>query len=519
MGVAQIDRNQLEAEFAIVKDARELHLEHGGWLTDNTEDFSDELVNLHEGDHRFEIMGSEPNPGIDVNFECSFRDSMIERDIQKQQKELTEELAQTFSAALSNEELVPEKSSTAKIPAKEYDWEQVVKDELERLIDGSEFEGTGELLGALLDEAERDGDADPFAIPQSEVETGSEVIAKLFEAYLQPLGETVADLQVNLQKLKHPDNVGTIDRLKRLKGIAEGPGAVAGGVEVPRPDPGITDKDEMTGRDIAGLGNQYDTELESSTSGDEGANPYRKQRNVSPEDLAEDAEHVGDTDVWENNKDKILDDFAVAVGNLDDERVPLNEPEPTSHGEEVSRFYEGMCFHAVYLSPEFDHDAGVGGARFEEVFEALPLNNKSQSRDLYSAETYDSGHPHEFTMVLFIGGNILDNLAPVTKMDGYKDTFDTRYNEQEVPGAFQTIGLGAQWDKWDALGQWAATEATDQEIEDAYGAYVYRDEIRPMDEDFVSEIMQSDANEDATTADVLLDMYDIDLYESTVGSR
>ncbi|SDK22057.1 hypothetical protein SAMN05216226_1551, partial [Halovenus aranensis] len=32
MGVAQIDRNQLEAEFAIVKDARELHLEHGGWL-------------------------------------------------------------------------------------------------------------------------------------------------------------------------------------------------------------------------------------------------------------------------------------------------------------------------------------------------------------------------------------------------------------------------------------------------------------------------------------------------------
>ncbi|SDK18903.1 hypothetical protein SAMN05216226_1371 [Halovenus aranensis] len=516
MGVAQIDRNQLEAEFAIVKDARELHLEHGGWLTDNTEDFSDELVNLHEGDHRFEIMGSEPNPGIDVNFECSFRDSMIERDIQKQQKELTEELAQTFSAALSNEELVPEKSSTAKIPAKEYDWEQVVEDELKGLIDGSEFEDAGELLGALLDEAERDGDADPFAIPQSEVETDSEIITKLFEAYLQPLGETVGNLKEDLYKLKNDDDVGTIDRLKRLKGIAEGPGAVAGGVELPQPDPEITDEDEVTGSDIASLENPYDIELESNSSGDEETNPYRKQRNVSPEDLAEDAEHVGDTDVWENNKDKILGDFAVAVGNLDDERVPLNEPEPTSRGEEVSRFYEGMRFRSVYLSPQFDRDASISGARFEEVFEGLPLNNKNQAGNLYSAETYDSGHPDEFTMVLFIGGIILDNLAPATKMNGYKDTFDTRYNEQEFPGAFQTIGLGARWDTWKVLGQWAEQEAADQEIEDAYGAYVYRDEIRRMDEDFVSEIMQRDANEDATTADILLDMYDIDLYESTV---
>ncbi|WP_161596589.1 tubulin-like doman-containing protein [Salinigranum halophilum] len=526
MDVSEIDVQSLGHAFEQLKQTRQYQLEHSGGLLggllgrDREEEFLDVALQVEHSDwFRFQGAGhlsvSEP-----LSYELNAERLDRSREIRERWAAAADAivdgfdrivLADPFEGILPKTPLLEEFGELVRVPVGE---PHSVLRALEADLDDQTAVTTSTLFDKLVPHDVFDVST-PVCDPST---SASRTAAVLFDVYLQSVGQQYEDVVAERRYLDENDT-GLIHRLEALLGLSASPDNVR--VAVP------TAHDVDGGRETYGrtFANRYEgiyeIPLPEEADFDDGRHPYVVHERSEPEDVG-DADHIGESDILENHTDRITQHFVNSLRALkrnEHGRAPLNDlfPQGSGNSADVGGSYTAMRYRSVYMSRALDSVGGLS-YRYDNVHEQIKdITLNAADIDVYGAETYDSGGPDDITMTLFIGGVFLDNIELLTRRGGYKDKYDEKFSKHEFIGTHHTIGLGARWNRWDTMEADAHEAAVSQAFDDgAYGAYVYRDEVRDVDGQLVDELMIADNDETKDAKDVLLDMLSVDAYESTI---
>lgn len=163
--------------------------------------------------------------------------------------------------------------------------------------------------------------------------------------------------------------------------------------------------------------------------------------------------------------DTLVNDFAENVTNTD-HRFPLDNAIIDARGSELEEpFYQEHQMISVYMSRMFRQSRQDLSDTFDEVEGRIREGLRLEpGDDGYMDRIVGFGGPWDLSMVTFLGGVFLDNIAPVTVDNGYYASYhEQRDTLREDVRVRHTQGLdGTDLDMVSKKGN---------------GAYVYRDEL------------------------------------------
>ena len=101
--------------------------------------------------------------------------------------------------------------------------------------------------------------------------------------------------------------------------------------------------------------------------------------------------------------------------------------------------------------------------------------------------------------------------------ESYYDAYQQQENAIEHQFAHHSIGLGAAWENWKMLEEWA-TKSIDENVSDEnYGACVFRNAVQDVhDAEFIDRLMEANQAVAEDPKQIFLDMLELNTYESTV---
>lgn len=181
-------------------------------------------------------------------------------------------------------------------------------------------------------------------------------------------------------------------------------------------------------------------------------------------------------------------------------------------GEKVEPNFGGLRVVPIYMSRGFEENPEKN-RHYEAVREKFEEKIEIANNSMYKVGTHEAGDRDEITMVTFIGGLFLDNIGHVSKGDGYMDLYEGS-SQSGFIASHHTIGVGGNWNRWSTMYEWAVDSGKTYDEND-FGAYVYRDTVRDVDEEFLSEVMIADTSEEEDPRDIFLNMLEVGTYESS----
>lgn len=533
IGIDKIPARTIEDGFEQVKRARRLEIEHGsGLLSPNNEEEFANAVERATKDGWFKINSNRRQISVEDEFKCEFDSPLqVSDDIDQAEEEAIDAIADAFTEAFTDQgqDSFPKYSiepsgGYGKLTVPQGSSVITVRESLETGLRAS----TKTELKELLDDVMPVGDINPEE-PSTDVfdsdsttNSGNRgAMLQLVDAYLHPIGEEIKTVSGRISRLTDSeDEDGLITRLEKLRGLAEGHDVVS--VELPKANRG--DKPSETyGKDYSeNYGGIYDFDLENTFQYEGNENPYVVPMKTDPSDLANDPNDIGDTTIVEDGSDEIERKFRQQILDLieSSNKAPFSLNLRGTAQKTGDTAYTDLRIRQVYLSRGYDSLLREIDTKYDQVYneieKVLPL---SKSNDIYDGDQYPFGWTDDVSMVTFVGGIFLDNIELVHGMDGYKEMYEETYGESSFPGSHHTIGLGAMWDRWSAMGEWVSEEWERENLDsDAdFGGYVYRSELHdPDDQDFIEEINYLSSSEDESAKDLFLDALAADAYENTV---
>ena len=503
MGVQPIDLREIEYAFnEHVRGAKVAHLEHHSGVfrrlvgPNYEETYSRHKAEVDQtGWFRLEPETVDRDRGVS----CSFSSDRLRRrtEIEESRREaasrLVDSLFETFFG--NGETLQFERTigdETRLVAPSEGDRDRIRKDILTTLQ-----QSDAEHVDALFaDVVPKDiGDVDSSTTGSDSAEAP---IRSLFELYLCPIREQYDRIDKRQRRVR-----STLNRLERLRELG---------------DLGGTFAQRYEGR--------FEIDTERNFEADATENPYVRRRDPAVAGSNDDPNDVGDTRVLETQEQRLARDFETAVADMfaGDERAPLVTLEPRGTGdvEDVPDSYDGFRFCPVYLSRAIESPGPDLRGQMSRIDDRVRETVVDQGENIdqwnhYAAEAYDSGGPDEISMVTFITGTFLDNIAPVSEAGGYYEAHQEQRQRDRVSER-HAIGLGGAWETWETLGQWATKSIEENASNDNHGAYVFRDTVQDVhDGAFIDTVMEADGATGEDPRRVFLDMLDIGTYESTVS--
>lgn len=544
MGVTPIDDEALTGALGDVADARRAHLEHNSGLLPGKPDKSREFntaVGENAETNYFSLNPRRPETHIDDPFKAELTDdgAALERDteIENARETVIKSMKTTFREVFGGNDGQFSTSRlsdvTDETPIEELEVPNnpslsTVVSTLDDALDAAtDPESASELLDTIISVqalATARGADDDDDVPS--------MARNLYESYLRPIDAGIDDAKADLRTLGDNDVVdedGVYEVFEQVDALAGNASSVDEEValKLPTANPNVSDN-ETYGRDFASNDRLYDIKLEENFQSTDDFHPYISRKKAEPSDITADPEHIGESDVIENHVDDIVGDFANSIDWLLGNRFgrgPLNTFEPRGNEDldNLTPEYEKLRVRPVYMSRGFEQRTDKSKPFYDEIEAALNQEMYLGQNDIYAPEIYDSGSSDEISLVLFIGGIILDNIELVTERGGYAEVYDRNYRESEFIGSHHSIGLGGRWDYWRTLGEWAG-DCYDGD--GAFGAYLHRETFGdPTDPEFMNELMRHEAsnNDDENVGDDFPDVkqlfYDrmhVDVFESTI---
>lgn len=530
IGVAEIDIETIKQGFKFVKDARKDKIKHGGSIFFGGEDRSDEFatnVTSARETGPFEINPNSPNPSIEETFSCQFKGDRLRRksEIESQREELIEDIVDAFELAFStddgfvSENLTystdgqSESTKTISLP------QELNLDNMRVNVRQSLRENEATEPEVLLKETLSLNEiniTDPTTVSD---DSGSNATRMLVEAYLRPVEKEVKKSQSRLEKLggqNDRSSTGLIQRFELLRGLSKGRVELAN-VDLPQTDD--LGREETYGRQFTRkYQGRYEIELSEEMEKTQiEDHPYVLHEEADQE-LVAGTHDIAESDILDDAtmESKVVSELQNSVRFLTNNRygrAPINELKPKAKGKEVKPSFGNIRVNPVYMSRAYDEHDELS-EYYTDVRNQFEKEIEVVNNDMYTAATHEAGDRDEVTMVTFIGGLFLDNLELLTKRNGYKDVYD-RSEARGFIAAHHTIGVGGNWSRWRTMKKWAIENDNSNKNHD-FGAYVSRDKVRDVDEEFMSEVMIADQSSEGTDPeDLFLDMLSVNTYQST----
>lgn len=517
MGVDQIPVNEIESRFEDLKQAKQLQLEHGDGFfgPDNTEDFPPAAVDAQR-DGWFSINKSADTLDVTDEFEANFNSEKLDRegDIQNNRQEAIDEILDSFEQQFTESgSFRTFEDESVQVP--ESITSQQVKRELRMGLEDSTKTRYNDLLDDVMNVEPIESSTEPREI--EDVSDMGSAMELIYEGYLEPIYDHYNDQIISrLENIgAEGEKTGVINRLEKVRGLAEGPRDVT--ISPPKKyekEPQSETYGNTFANSYEGL---YEIELDENLDYRESDNPYLSDEETNKKQMVGDPDHIGETEILENDP-HIESDFRAAAVNIfeSDGYAPFNNLGLQGAGNEEDPAYPHLRVRQAYLSRAFDTNTGMGD-EFDEVHEVFAENvsQLQQDNDVYKVSKFGHGWDDDITMVSFVGGIFLDNISLLTQSGGYHDNYESSHRENSFIGSHHTIGMGGRWDKWEQMAESAANDRGSDSDVGTYGAFVYRDEIREPDQEFVEELLEAHRGEDQSGKDVFLDMLKIETYDST----
>ncbi len=513
VGADPIDGEGIEEALGILVDIKTAQLDHNSGLLPGRPDKSNEFDNKYRelqtlGDW-FTVNPERSSKDVRDPFNCVFDPSTIQRSTQ---------IGRSYEDTIDRMSTAFDEQFTDAGTLIEFGPEDLAIDDpaVEKTVpaDRNPSELRDQLVADL--QASNAGDAHSLLDDVMPLDAGStrgdSVSHHLYERYVQPFDEEIDDVKEGLRVRGGNDIVdtdGTVEALERLRAIAGAHSEVDSNISVPEVTP--PEDTETYGRDFArSYEGIYQFDVEPSVPASGADHPYLRRGETNPEDLVSSPRSIEESGVLENHEDEIFKFFGNSVEAMFENRhgrAPINDfsPQGLKDRSEGEPTYDGLRYVPVYMSRTLEYEDDVTAAAdnplhpdVTDVFSEGTMINT----DTYDEEQYDIGNPDEITMVTFIGGLTMDNLSVVTDPDGYLQTYrEVSDNTSFIP-THHTVGIGGMWQYWAQLHEWTRESADDVN----YGAYVFRDEVRPldMDEEFVMH-MNDDSDEEV--AGLLNDLF------------
>ncbi|WP_058366141.1 hypothetical protein [Haloparvum sedimenti] len=531
IGVGEIDVAEIKRGFGFVKSAKKHKLNHGtGFLgigrgDDRSDEFETNVTSARETGW-FEINPNSPDPSVEETFSCRFTSDRLRREseIETKRDELIDSLVDAFESAFSEGGEFVSHSLTYTTDGRGAESKTIslpqgldaadTKTTVSKALRNTDAEDPGTLLKGVLSLDAVDTQ-DPSSV-SDDFETAT--TRTLVEAYLGPIAKEHAKSGDQLAKLtgENDEAPGLIQRFELLRGLSRGSVELSD-VELPKAHEYDQGR-ETYGRDFArNYRGHYEVELEGSVGRSDGNDhPYVFHDEAKQEHVAG-AHDIAESDILEANEDRIVRELVNSVRSLlngDDGRAPINDLSPTAKGQEVEPNFGNIRVNPVYLSRAYEEEDTMT-EQYTAVREAFENEVEIVNNDMYNVGRHSAGDRDEITMVTFIGGLFLDNLKLVTKGNGYKDLYEESASGGFIP-AHHTIGVGGMWDRWSTMHEWATADGEPHEGAD-FGAFVARDTVRNVDQEFMSEVMIADQSDDGVDPrDIFLDMLTTGTYESSI---
>lgn len=505
MGIPTIPLREIEDMFdQHVREARIIHLEYGDGLLNGLLDLGPDPEEYAR--HRAAIDDSEwfdiePEVVDGGEFACTFSSDRlpvqsrneIEAYKHESVSELVESLVSRFDpdgGGVQFERTIGE-ATTITIPSDAEDGLDRISKELHTTLEESEAEHPDALFSDVIPELVDDIDVRDTAAGPTE-----RPIRRIFGLYRQPIRDHFDKITTRRKTVED-----SLDRLTELRELEE---------------LGSEFAYECDGRfEINSKGN-----FEIDTAG----NPYVNRYPPTPEQLIDYPRDIGDTQVLESQEQSISHEFRRFVTDLfgGDKRASVASFEPSGTGGVGAPSYDGLRFYPVYLSRAIDNPGLDVHGPLRSIDDAVygELANRRtdmNTRNVYTADAFATGGLDEISMVLFVTGHFLDNIAPVTDSGGYYDAYRTQ-NDRTHVATRHSIGLGGNWDQWNTLRAWTETSLDESDSRDRRGAYLFRDTVRSVDDgELLDAVMEAEQTDGTDPSEVFLDMYEFDTYESTVS--
>lgn len=525
VGVDPIRRDVVEQKLTRLLDAKNASLDHNSGLLpgrpDRTADYQNALNDL-DGTAWLEIGGQGYLPAVDEPFEVAFqrdplrrydeilrvRQGAIQAATEAALREVCQaegELFEPEPRSLIESELdyTPENVRVTVSPPTGLTADRLADATKRRLREGTEGDPQIRLEEVFP----------PLSEAAHEPET---VTATLSKAYLRPAETAVTEIETKLERLgdnEISDSEGVIETLRRLRALAGR--FEQADVQSELPSVTAASEDEVYGGDFTEL---YEGHTSFDVGLDGGAtrenHPYVHDRDADMADLAGNPDDIEESSVLENHEAEIFDLLADSAEDLfrgTYDRMPVTEVEPQGSGESVGAVYKQMRYVNLYFSRALDADEnltpeeGTIHERVADVFE----QNVPFGGDTYGEGQFGIGGPDGVTMVTLIAGLTLDNLSRASGANGYRNTYHRMYRNHSFLPTHHAVGLGGDWDRWERLREWTADERDDE----TYGAFLYRDTLGQMDEEFVTHLQ---TRTDAEVVDLLGEMTTAETFDSTV---
>jgi hypothetical protein len=262
----------------------------------------------------------------------------------------------------------------------------------------------------------------------------------------------------------------------------------------------------------------YEIDSENTLKDNTTENPYVKRCELNSEVRSNNPKDIDETQILKTEEQRIAHNFEAVITDIfaGDDRVPIKTLNPPGTGP---NFYDRFGFCPVYMSKAIENPGADLHVPMNIIDNQAHKEVTNQGMNIYQhvAESYDSGGPDEISMVTFITGIFLDNIAPVSESGGYHDAYQEQKNAIEHQRAHHSIGLGGAWERWETLGEWVNKPVDESVPNENQGAYVFRDAVRDVyDGEFIDTVMEADQNAGEDPRQIFLDLLSIDTYESTV---
>lgn len=523
-GVDEIDGDELQRGLNLLIDAKNASLDHNsGFLPgrpDRSQDFQNAVAQL-QGVDGF-VVGAVPE--VDEPFEAGFDADVLRRgdELAERRREAIDNIVDTSLRQVCQAEdelFVPDtREQVENALNRSPEYIRVTTDP----PTGITATRLGDRIRKELRES-REGDVqirlEELFPPLSEADHKRDTVtAQLAEAYLRPVGSAVDEIEADLEQLgdnEVADSEGVIEMLRRLRALA----GRFEQAEVRSELPSVTgaSEDEVYGGDFSEIYEgdyEFNIGLVGSTRRED--HPYVHDRDADMSDLAGSPDDIEESQVLENRHDDIFGLLGRSAEELFDGtygRAPVEEFEPQGHGTNIDAVYRDMRYVNVFFSRALDERENLtpeDGTIHPDVADVFRQNTPFEG-DTYGEAQFSIGGPDGVTMVTFVGGLTLDNISRVSGADGYQNTYDRMRRNHSFLPTHHTVGLGGNWGRWEKLREWTAEERGGP----TYGAYLYRDTIRRMNPEFVTELQQRD---DQEVVELLGEMTTAETFDSTIDS-
>jgi hypothetical protein len=529
VGLEPVDKRNLTRGLQHLLDAKNASLDHkSGFIPgrpDRSQDYNNAVARLENDHEGFVVGGDTWTPEVGDEFDVEFDPNVVRRGkailrrrrgairqvvetVTREMCQAKDELYEPDAGTLIEQQLqrIPETIRvTADLPA------GLTADKLEAQLERRLSESREQDAQILLEQL--------FPTLEDAKHEPDTVTAMLEEAYLRPVETALSTIDDELETLgdnEVADSEGVIETFRRLRALTGRFEQSGGSVNLPSvTGPG---DDEVYGGDFTQLyegDDEFDIGLGMSSARRK-SHPYVRDQEASMADLAGSPDDIEDSQVLENNEANIFGHLAKSAEQLFDrtyDRAPVEEFRPEGTGEESRAMYRGMRYVNIFFSralSETENLTPEEGTLHPDVASVFRQNTKFDG-NTYGEAQYEIGGPDEVSMVTFIAGLTMDNLARVSGPNGYKKTYDRMKDNHSFFATHHSVGLGGHWDRWSTL--WTWTKADSETL--AYGAYVYRDGVRDMNRTFVTELQQQTDDE---VVEMLNGMFDTETFPSTISS-